>query len=139
MSGIDYRLLRAAVSMEQVLRLLQYRPTCRHGEQLRGPCPIHDPQLLGDGRCFSVHLGRHVFRCFHCGAGGNQLDLWKLAQGLPLHAAALELCRQLNLPPPPKQQPRTDGKLKSRNSEPPPPRSATADLALPSPPEWPRF
>jgi hypothetical protein len=128
MSGIDYRLLRAAVSMERVLRLLQYRPTCRRGEQLRGPCPIHNPQLLGDGRCFS-----------DCGAGGNQLDLWKLAQGLPLHAAALELCRQLNLPPPPKQQPRTDGKLKSRNSEPPPPRSATADLALPSPPEWPRF
>lgn len=139
MTGIDYRLLRIAVSMEQVLRLLQYQPTCRRGEQLRGPCPIHDPQLLGDDRCFSVHLGRHVFRCFQCGAGGNQLDLWRLVHDLPLHAAALDLCRQAHIPPPTTEQSRTDRKPKTRNSEPPPPRPATADLALPPPPKWPRF
>ena len=140
MTGIDYRLLRTAVPMEHVLRLLQYQPTCRRGEQLRGPCPIHDPQLLGLDRCFSVHLGRHVFRCFHCGAGGNQLDLWRLVHALPLHDAALDLCRQAHiLPPATKHHSPTGRQPKTRNSEPPAPRSATGKPALPPPPKWPRF
>jgi len=93
-AGIDYHALRAAVSMEQVLELLGYRPACRRGQQLRGSCPIHDPLAAGASRCFSVHLGRHLFRCFHCGAQGNQLDLWRLVHDLPLYEAARLLCHE---------------------------------------------
>ena len=99
-AGIDYHALRAAVSMEQVLGLLGYRPACRRGQQLRGSCPIHDPLAAGALRCFSVHLGRHAFRCFHCGAQGNQLDLWQLVHDLPLYEAALLLCREARITPP---------------------------------------
>jgi DNA primase len=100
MSGLGYAALRAALSMEQVLTLLDYRPTQRRGPQLRGPCPIHDLAAMVDRRCFSVHLDRHAFRCFRCGAHGNQLDLWRLVHRLPLYQAALHLCRQAGLTPP---------------------------------------
>jgi hypothetical protein len=97
---IDYTAVRAAISMQQVLRLLGYQPVSRRGQQWRGPCPIHDPAAAGQRRCFSVHLGRHVFRCFRCGAQGNQLDLWQLVHRLPLHASALHLCYHAQIPPP---------------------------------------
>jgi hypothetical protein len=43
-------------------------------EQVR---PIHG-HTTGSGNTFSVHLGKHVFQCFHatCGAQRNVLDLW---------------------------------------------------------------
>ena len=43
MPGLDYRALRPAISIAQVLRLLRFRPSTRRAEQLRGPCPIHIP------------------------------------------------------------------------------------------------
>ena len=56
MPGIDYRALRAAVSLEQVLELLRFKPTRRLAHKLRGPCPIHDSNGTGGHRCFSVDL-----------------------------------------------------------------------------------
>ena len=94
MSGIDYQALRMTISMEHVLRLLNYNPSYRRGEQLRGACPIHDPSALGEPRCFSVHLGRGLFRCFACAAGGNQLDLWAQLHHLTLYHAACDLCQR---------------------------------------------
>lgn len=117
MSGIDYRAVRAAVSMERVLQLLDYHPAHCRGSQLRGTCPLHDPQATGDARCFSAHLDRHFFRCFHCGAHGNQLDLWRLLHHLPLYHAALHLCHHAHISPtliPPSAFPH-------RNSQPPTP------------------
>lgn len=99
MQGVDYHTLRAAVSMQQVLWLLDYTPSSRRGDQLRGVCPIHDPSATGDRRCFSVHLGRGLFRCFACGAAGNQLDLWRLVHRLPLYESALLLCHAVDLTP----------------------------------------
>jgi DNA primase len=100
MLDLDYRALRSAISMEQVLSLLDFRPAHRRGPQLRGPCPLHDPSRTGDGRCFSVHLERGMFHCFGCGSSGNPLDLWVQWQSQPLYAAALALCRELGLDPP---------------------------------------
>jgi DNA primase len=110
--------------MEDVLRLLRYQPSHRRGRQLRGACPIHDPSAGGDTRCFSVHLDGHLFRCFGCGAKGNQLDLWRLVHRLPLYEAALKLCREADVPPP-----HTTHSIKPqaeiRNSQPPSSRPAT--------------
>ena len=96
MAGIDYRELRRRVKMAAVLAVLAFEAVERRGEQVRGPCPLH-----GSGsprsRSFAAHLGRGVYHCFVCGAGGNVLDLWVARTGLPLYRAALDLCERLPL------------------------------------------
>lgn len=125
MPGIDYRALRARISMEHVLRLLRFRPSTRRGKRLRGPCPLHDPTGADDPRCFSVHLGRHIFHCFRCGAGGNQFDLWRLIHQQPHHPAALNLCQQAGIDPPWLPPRPVQADPKTRNSSPNSPRKAT--------------
>jgi DNA primase len=91
MPGIDFREARARLPLAAVLDLLGFVPHRRTGDQVRGPCPVHrsrGPQ----GRSFAVHLGRGVWHCFRCGAGGNGLDLWVAVTRQPLHAAVLDLC-----------------------------------------------
>jgi DNA primase len=90
---IDYRALRSQVPMGRVLDLISYHPTSRRGHQLRGACPLHAPERPMP-RCFSADLRKGLFRCFACGAQGNQLDLWSRLRDLPLHRAALDLCQQ---------------------------------------------
>jgi DNA primase len=99
MSGVDYAAVRSAVSMQQVLDLLGYVPALWQGDQVRGPCPIHHSKSA-ESRSFSADLERNAFRCFSCGAQGNQLDLWCQTQSLPLFEAALDLCRRLEVPVP---------------------------------------
>jgi DNA primase len=89
---IDYRALRAEISMERVLELIGYHPTSRRGHQLRGACPLHASERLSP-RYFSAELKKGVFRCFACGTQGNQLDLWAQLRCLPLHKAAIDLCQ----------------------------------------------
>ncbi|HVC94657.1 MAG TPA: hypothetical protein VND64_13240 [Pirellulales bacterium] len=48
MPGIDYRALRAVVSLAQVLELLRFQPARRQARKVRGPCPIHDPNGKGE-------------------------------------------------------------------------------------------
>jgi DNA primase len=42
-------------------------------------------------------LAKNAFRCFACGASGNQLDLWAQVQGLNLYEAAIDLCDRANV------------------------------------------
>jgi DNA primase len=99
MPGIDYHQLRQQVSMTQVLDLIGFQPTRRHGPQLRGPCPI--PGCCSSSRrAFSVHLTRQVYHCFACGSHGNPLGLWAAVRRLPLHPAAIDLCRTGGIPLP---------------------------------------
>jgi DNA primase len=99
MPGIDYHELRRQITMREVLDLIGFQTSWRHGSQLRGPCPIPDCRSTS-GRSFSVHLTRQVYHCFACQSHGNSLDLWVAVRGLSLHHAALDLCRILNLEPP---------------------------------------
>lgn len=99
MPGIDYRQLRSRIRMRQVLDLIGFQPSSCHGPQLRGPCPIPGCCSASPG-AFSVHLTRQVYHCFACRSHGNALDLWAAVRGLPLHEAALDLCRVTNLDPP---------------------------------------
>ena len=97
---LDYPAIRQQISIQQVLKLLGYQPAKRSGHHLRGRCPIVEhPQHSGQHRCFAVELQRDLFYCFACRRGGNQLDLWVAATSLPLHAATLNLCQQLNIKP----------------------------------------
>jgi DNA primase len=98
-ASVDFKALRSQVSMAQVLELLGFEAAESRGEQLRGKCPLH-PSNSPQSRSFSANLKKNAFRCFRCGAAGNQLDLWAAATKQPLHAAALVLCKRLNLPVP---------------------------------------
>lgn len=97
MPGIDYRRLRAQISMPQVLELIGFQPNSRCGDHLRGQCPLPACQATTD-RTFSVNLKRHIFHCFACGEGGNQLDLWASLLDLSLHEAAQSLCHRTHTP-----------------------------------------
>jgi DNA primase len=99
MPALDYRRARAELRLARVLELISYQPRWRRGPQVRGPCPVHGSDST-TSRVFSAHLGKNLFHCFRCGAGGNALDLWAALRRLPLHAAVLDLCRRLHEPIP---------------------------------------
>jgi DNA primase len=99
MPTIDYRRARAELRLADVLHLIGYEPRARLGQQLRGPCPLHGSRLP-TSRVFSVHVGKNLYHCFRCGAGGNALDFWAALSRLPLHAAVLDLCERLHHPVP---------------------------------------
>lgn len=94
MPGIDYRAARARLPLTAVLELLGFEPETRRGDQVRGRCPVHGSKTPGS-RSFAAHLGKNVWHCFSCGAGGNALDLWVAVTRQQLHAAVLDLCRRL--------------------------------------------
>ncbi len=98
MAGIDFRQVRAQITMEEVLGLLGFVPLSRSGSQVRGRCPFHPAANtgLGKSRTFSANLVQNSFQCFKCGAAGNQLDLWVLATQQKVYEAALDLCNKLN-------------------------------------------
>jgi DNA primase len=93
MAGIDFKRVRELVPMSQVLEFLDWHPTARTGEQLRGPCPIHGTESKRS-RVFSVDIRGNRFQCFKCGAEGNQLDLWVKVNKLRLFDAAQNLCER---------------------------------------------
>jgi DNA primase len=99
MPALDYRRARAELRLADVLTLIGYTPRWRRGAQGRGPCPLHGARSA-TSRVFAVDLGKNLFHCFRCGAGGNTLDLWAALQQLPLHAAVLDLCQRLGQPVP---------------------------------------
>jgi DNA primase len=99
MPGIDYRAARAQVRLAEVLALLNFVPQRRSGLQLRGPCPLHGARTP-TSRSFAAHLGKNVWHCFRCGAGGNALDLWAAVRRQPLHAAVCDLYQRLGRPVP---------------------------------------
>jgi DNA primase len=96
MPGIDYRQLRANITIAEVLDLLGFVVVERKGDQVRGQCPFHEPSAGGKHRSFSANLRKNLFHCFKCQARGNQLDLWVRARNQPIHEAALELCAHLH-------------------------------------------
>lgn len=115
---LDYAAIRARISIADVLALVNHQPLRIQAAQHRGRCPLHErePPFASGSTCFSVNLQRNLFKCFACGAQGNQLDLWRLHTRLPLYQATLELCRRLEMTPPTKRI----AEAKSRNSQKPP-------------------
>jgi DNA primase len=99
MAAIDYRVARAQLRRADVLERIGYQPRWRQGQQLRGPCPLHSARAPAS-RVFAAHLGKNLYHCFRCGAGGNALDLWAALTRQPLHAAVLDLCQRLHRPVP---------------------------------------
>jgi DNA primase len=94
MPAIDFRAARAQLGLAEVLGLVGFTPSVRRGEQWRGPCPVHRSRTPAS-RSFAAHLGKGVWHCFKCGAGGNVLDLWVVLTRQALHVAVIDLCTRL--------------------------------------------
>lgn len=99
MPGIDFRCVREQISMTVVLQTLNWSRSTTTGSKERGPCPIHK-STNERSRSFSVDRAGNRFKCFGCGRGGNQLDLYCLVKGLDLYQGALSLCREVGVCPP---------------------------------------
>jgi DNA primase len=97
MPGIDYNALRARITMEEVLELLNFRPLRRTGSRVRGRCPFY---CSNSPRDFVADLAARRYRCFGCQRRGNQLELWAAIQVQPFYEASLNLCQRLNIDPP---------------------------------------
>ena len=84
---VDFRAVRAAVSMEDVLGhygLLDKMK--RTGDSLSGCCPVHKGS---NPTQFRVSLGKNVWNCFsECKAGGNVIDFIARMEGVTVYAAA---------------------------------------------------
>lgn len=96
MPFINYSYVRSQVSISQVLDLLDFHAAKSHGDQRRGPCPIHKSHSP-NSTSLSVNLRKNAYQCFVCKSAGNQLDLWAAALRQPLNPATAELCHRLNL------------------------------------------
>jgi len=94
MPGINFDVLRAEISMEEVLSQLGFDPTSRSGSQLHGPCPVHR-STSSKSRSFSVNLEEGRYYCPKCHSQGNQLELWAAVHKLSFYDAAVDLCRAL--------------------------------------------
>jgi DNA primase len=88
---VDFRSIKAAVSMERVLRHYGVFETLHgSGETRRGPCPVHGGSNKNQ---FSVNLAKNIWNCFSdCKGGGNVLDFVSRREGVDIHKAALLLC-----------------------------------------------
>jgi DNA primase len=94
--GVDFNRVRAEITMEQVLSLLGFQPSRQSGVQWYGSCPLHEPSSGHHRRrSFSVNVAIGRYFCHRCQSHGNQLELWAAATKLPLHQAAVDLCRRL--------------------------------------------
>lgn len=97
-SFVDFRAVKAVITMEQVLEhygLLDKMK--RGGDSLSGPCPIHKGS---NPTQFRVSLSKNVWNCFsECKHGGNTLDFIARMENVSIHAAAQKAIEWFNLDP----------------------------------------
>ena len=76
---VDFRQVKASVSIEQVLTHYSVVTRKTNGAGLRAHCPI--PSHQGKSDSFCANTEKNVFQCFSCGAKGNVLDLVQKMEG----------------------------------------------------------
>ena len=85
---VDFKTVKAAVSMEMILGRYQVNWLRKKDDELRGRCPIHQ----GEGQSsFHVNLAKNAFHCFSCKAHGNVLDFVAAMEKCSVRDAALKL------------------------------------------------
>ena len=86
---VDFKAVKAAVSMEQVLdRYGLLDGLKRNGDSLSGPCPIHKGS---NPTQFRVSSSKNLWNCFSdCKGGGNVLVFIAKMDGISIHAAAVK-------------------------------------------------
>jgi len=85
---VDFKAVKAAVSMQMVLDRYQINWLRKKDDELRGRCPIHQ----GEGEnAFHVNLAKNAFHCFSCKARGNVLDFVAAMEKCSVRDAGLRL------------------------------------------------
>jgi len=86
----DFALIRQNVSMRMLLQHYGITGLKGHGNELRGPCPIHQDPKTGN-RSFQVNIAKNIFHCFYCKVGGNVIDFVAKKEGCNLREAGLKI------------------------------------------------
>src|ERR1041384_2762780 len=88
---VDFKIVKAAVTMQMALDHFGIRNLTKSGDELRGPCPIHHGSKRRKN--FTVNIRKNAFKCFSegCGAGGNVLDLVSAMESCSVREAAVKL------------------------------------------------
>src|SRR6266700_2105933 len=86
---VDFRAIRARVTMEQVLDHYGVLDTFkRNGNRLSGPCPIHGGS---NPTQFRIDTDKNLWNCFsECKNGGNVLDFIARKEDVSIHDAAIK-------------------------------------------------
>ena len=91
---VDFKAVKAGVSMTAVLDRYQVNWLREKGDELRGRCPIHQ----GEGQdTFHVSVSKNAFHCFSCKARGNVLDLVAAMEECSVRDAAVKLADWFSL------------------------------------------
>ena len=93
---VDFKAVRAAITMEQVLEHYGLLDTFKRGtDSLSGPCPIHKGS---NPTQFRASVSKNIWNCFSkCACGGNALDFICKMENVSIHAAALKAIEWFNL------------------------------------------
>src|ERR1700739_109249 len=106
---VDFKAIKAAVTMEVILGRYGVNWLRKKDDDLRGRCPIHQ----GEGQsAFHVSLSKNAFHCFSCKARGNVLDFVAAMEKCSVRDAVLKLKEWLVIPEQPptgKKQPAEAG------------------------------
>src|SRR5664279_3435997 len=95
---IDFKAVKAAITMEQVLEHYGILDKFKRGtDSLSGPCPIHKGN---NPTQFRISISKNIWNCFsECKHGGNVLDFIARMEDVSIHAAALKAIEWFNLDP----------------------------------------
>ena len=120
---VDFKAVKAAITMEQVLQHYGLLEKFKHGtDSLNGPCPIHKGS---NPTQFRVSLSKNIWNCFsECKHGGNVLDFIAEMENVSIHAAALKSIAWFNLDP--EAMAASDGKEAPAETEARPPAAKPA-------------
>jgi DNA primase len=93
---VDFKAVKAAITMEQVLQHYGLLEKFKRGtDSLNGPCPIHKGS---NPTQFRVSLSKNIWNCFsECKHGGNVLDFIAEMEKVSIHAAAVTAIEWFNL------------------------------------------
>jgi DNA primase len=137
---VDFRAVKAAVTMEQVLQhyglLEKFK---RSGDSLSGCCPIHQGT---NPTQFRVSVSKNIWNCFsECKHGGNVLDFVARMENISAHGAVLRLIEWFNLdvePPPEESEAESEHPRPSAKARPASqPKSASPPAPEPNAPNKP--
>ncbi len=70
-----------------VVQLLGLGEPVRRGREYAVRCPLHDD----DRPSLTINPAQNVWYCFPCGIGGDAIELYRLATGLPFGEVVREL------------------------------------------------
>src|ERR1035437_1350686 len=97
-SFVDFKAVKAAITMEQVLDHYGLLDKFKRGtDSFNGPCPIHKGS---NPTQFRVSISKNIWNCFsECKHGGNVLDFIAKMDDVSIHAAALKAIEWFSLDP----------------------------------------